>query len=695
MILISHPQTLTCNTETFWRLSLDVSIFDTGPVMVLIWGGEFSGLDFVESMFPLQFVTPNCLNILGYTREELLSQNIEYGTLIHKDDIHVLAQRMKEKIDLKDNVAFTEYYRLTKKDGSIIWVSDHSEFKYDDNGILVRITGYISDVTELVKARSEAEKLKVERLAVEKSSQNKMQFLANMSHEIRTPMNGVVGMADVLTKTKLTEQQHEIVNTIIRSGDALITIINDILDFSKIGSGKIELENTPFEISEVVYDVTTLLKTGISNPDIELLIDIHPNLDDTISGDAGRLRQIIMNLVGNALKFTSKGHVLIKVNGKREANIVNLDISITDTGIGIPKDKIETIFEKFNQADNTTTREYGGTGLGLSISLGLAECMGGTIDVRSNVGEGSTFTLKLPFKAHDTHKTKSIGPAIHSNHEQLNVLILDDNAVNLNILTAQVKGMGHRVVSYNTPQKAMNAIKAARDKNIKLDILLIDYNMPDINGGQFLRFMNSHQLQSDSRVLILTSSCDDGIKKRLLNEGAEDVLTKPVKPINLMTAINSTPISLMSSPPLGKNRPIQNNPNQRPVLVVEDDKTNQDLLIRMLNMLSRKYIIANNGQEAIEMWKDNNPSLILMDISMPVLNGLSAAQIIRDEEQKENLPRVPIIAVTAHAFKEDVEKCREAGMDDYLSKPLIFKNLQKKLEEYSITDKILNIDKVA
>ncbi|MEP1229984.1 MAG: ATP-binding protein, partial [Litorimonas sp.] len=419
---------------------INTSLFETGPVVILSWDGAL----IENTIHPMLFASPNVVKLLGYSVEELLNRSIEYGDIIHSDDIGRVVKTIEANQDA-GILSFSDQYRVRKKNGEYIWVSDHTQYVLDDAGKTVRMDGYITDITDLVETRQKAEQARIERLAAERFSKNKSQFLANMSHEIRTPMNGVIGMVDILSRSDLDGRQSDIVQTIIRSGNALVRIINDILEFSKLESGKIILDSEPFNLSEAIFDVVQLLRVSIDEEAIDLLIRVDPEIASVALGDVGRFRQILMNLIGNAIKFTEKGHVLIYMTAdKGPDDIVHYKIDVQDTGIGIAEDKLHDIFHSFNQADNSTTRQFGGTGLGLSIARDLARLMGGDITVSSALGQGATFSFT--FKLHcvdEAHGKTGLQRGKLIENATKSVIVLDDNRVNLDILEEQLKHLGY------------------------------------------------------------------------------------------------------------------------------------------------------------------------------------------------------------------------------------------------------------
>ena len=546
----------------------------------------------------------------------------------------------------------------------------------------------LTDVTEIHKALDAAK-------AAERA---KAEFLANMSHEIRTPMNGILGMTELLSMGELTARQSHFVQTISRSGNALMTIINDILDFSKIEAGQAKLDPVPFVLRDCIDDVTALLSTSAADKGVDLLVRVSPELPSTFIGDVGRFRQIVTNIAGNALKFTHKGHVLIDVHGTVSDSVASLTVKIQDTGIGIPPEQVDGVFEKFRQVDGATTREYEGTGLGLSITAGLIELMGGTISVESVLKQGSTFTVNLDLPTHaDMHPRVKVPVEIIG----ANIIVVDDNQINRNILREQIKHWRCRSMCVEGAAKAMQTLAAAAHRNIKIDMVIVDYNMPEMNGEDLFNEIKANYPHIP--VLMLTSVNEDQLTQRVIRNGISGVLTKPARSSLLLDTITdilfkaqglkSNPVKPQLDISEGMAAPLnqalitpktQPAPGRLDVLVAEDNETNQVYVRYILEELGLSYKIVPNGRAAVDSWLSDAPKVILMDVSMPVMNGYVATQTIRQHEAKLGRAPTPIIAVTAHTLKGDEDRCIKAGMDDYLSKPLSIAGLEAKLKHWNV-----------
>ncbi|MBV2185170.1 MAG: response regulator, partial [Rhizobium sp.] len=529
-------------------------------------------------------------------------------------------------------------------------------------------------------------------------------------------MNGVLGMAELLAKSSLDTRQKTFVDIIVKSGNALLTIINDILDFSKIDAGQLKLRNVPFDPVEAIEDVATLLSASAAEKDIELIVCGDVTVRHMVSGDPGRFRQIVTNLVGNAIKFTEKGHVLIELSSTpSDGSQVMLTMRIEDTGIGIPEDKRVSIFEKFSQVDTSSTRRHEGTGLGLAITAGLVDLFGGRIDVESTPGEGSVFTVEVPFTvANEFHKPHPL-PV---NVEGARVLVIDDNEINRHILTEQLTLWGFDGVAVESGHAAMAVLEEAYRIGVSIDALIVDYQMPVMNGLDVARMIRADRRFESIAMIFLTSMDMVGDERIFQQLNVQAHLMKPARASLLRSAIVDVVRAARLGKPLGMAgtgaRPVSPARGDRrslaaptggpapvrsagaarrdtglpvrsgcDVLVAEDNEVNQIVFRHILQSTELSHRIVGNGREAIVAWRAHNPRLIMMDVSMPILNGHQAARTIREAEKAEGEGRhVPIIGVTAHALDSDREACLAAGMDDYLSKPISPEQLEAKIERW-------------
>ena len=606
--------------------------------------------------------------------------------LIHPDDLEWVQAKFKDSSEKKE--AYDIEFRVLRADtGETIWGRFTRKAFYDVSGEPYKMFGTTVDITHHKMAEFKA--MNADRA--------KSEFLANMSHEIRTPMNGIMGMTQLLANCQLGPREREFVKTIDRSGQALLTIINDILDFSKIEAGHIELDHSPFLLRESLEDVTSLLSTAATDTGIDLLLRIDPDLPETYIGDVGRVRQILTNLVGNALKFTHEGHVLINVTGVVTDQIAKLNIAVSDTGIGIEEDQLSQVFEKFNQADGSTTREYEGTGLGLTIATNLASLMNGGITAESEVGKGSTFTIEIELAVTE-NATKAIDEELGSIRG--NILIIDDIVMNHEILKEQLSSETCKCISVNSARKGLAVLAKAAEKNIPIDLVIVDYQMPQMTGEDFIRIVKTHVSYKHIPLILYSSVGDDGLKQRLKNLGVNGYITKPTRHHELLRTVSKA-ISDAKSPvkeDLSKERPvadITSTIHQKPkaqtaghtgqidVLIAEDNEVNQMFIKYIMEDMGLSFKIVPTGRLAVDKWKLLNPKIILMDISMPDWNGYEATQAIRDLEVQLSRPRTPIVAVTAHALKEDRQNCLDNDMDDYISKPIAIDSLKEMLAKWA------------
>jgi len=545
-----------------------------------------------------------------------------------------------------------------------------------------------SDITDLKSREDELRRLVTRAELADKA---KSEFLANMSHEIRTPMNGVLGMAELLAKSSLDTRQKTFIDIMVKSGNALLTIINDILDFSKIDAGQMTLRDVAFSPVEAVEDVATLLSAKAAEKDIELVVRGAAGMPAAVMGDAGRFRQIVTNLVGNAVKFTDRGHVLIDLSSRTTESGVEIAIRVEDTGAGIPAEKMDAIFEKFSQVDSSSTRRHEGTGLGLAITEGLTRLFGGTLEASSEVGQGSVFTVRLPMALAVASLPPRIVPA---RAPGARILVVDAHALSRKAAHDMLLDWGFDATAVGSESEALAVLTAAADMGVSVDAVVLDYRPG--HSPAFLRALREGTGTAGISVVVLSSMnlpagdallASPDIQAHLMKPVRADLLRETVTEVLRAARGNRTE----KADAAGKVLPLRPHAaapqtaapegGALDVLVAEDNEVNQILFTQMLMAASLRFRLVANGAEAVEAFRTDRPAMILMDMSMPVMNGLQASRAIRELESGTGR-RVPIVAVTAHVLDGDREECLAAGMDDYLTKPISIEKLEEKLDHW-------------
>ncbi|MBS0184317.1 MAG: response regulator [Nitrospira sp.] len=678
----------------------------------IVWEADASTTQFT-------FISRQVEDILGYPVEQWLSSPTFWVDHIHPEDQIWAPQYCIEEV--RKHRGHTFEYRMLAADGRTIWIRDLVSVLVE-NGRVTKLRGIMSDVTDrklseraLAQAaqdlgRKNRELAEARDKALE-AVKIKAEFLATMSHEIRTPMNGVIGMTGLLLDTSLTSEQREYAETVRLSGEHLLDIINEILDFSKIETGKLDLEVLNFDLHTTIEEAVGLLGEQAYDKGLELTCLVQAGVPTALRGDPGRLRQILVNLIGNAVKFTEQGEVVVTVSMENEPDGMTaasasspyrtLRFEVSDTGVGIAQEQQAKLFQPFTQADGSTTRKYGGTGLGLAICKQLVEMMGGRIGLDSKVGEGSVFwlTIRFSLQSEGVQPVATIPAALRG----CRILIVDDHATNRRVLEQSLRGQGVMYQSAENGYQALECLRNAAGRQMHFDLAILDMQMPGMDGLELAHRIKSEPAISATRLVLLTSVGRRGDAKAAQSVGIAAYLTKPIRQSLLYECLGlvlgSVPHAVAPTPQTGttiitryslsevqtRSRPL--------VLLVEDNPVNQKVAANMIEKLGYRVNVAANGREAVDSLASIPYALVFMDCQMPEMDGFEATRVIRKQEESlrpegGKPSHLPIIAMTANAMQEDRDRCLAVGMDDFLSKPVTSKSLAAVLDRWLPHDQV-------
>ncbi len=664
-------------------------------------------LSIIDFLPDATFVIDRQGKVIAWNRAIEKMTGIKSHQMIGKGDyeyaIPFTGHRQPVMIDLVLNPdeAYLKRYDTFQRDGdtiySEIWRPGRNEspaYLFAAASVLRDANGKVIGAIETLRDNTQWKKTEKDliqaRYAAEEATRAKSDFLANMSHEIRTPMNGVMGMTGLLLDTPLNEEQLEYARTAQSSADALLTIINDILDFSKIEAGKLDFENLNFDLRHALDEIAELASIKADEKRIEFANYVHPEVPSLLVGDPGRLRQVLLNLASNAIKFTHQGEVVTEVSlVKEDADRAVIRFSVKDTGIGIPEDRLGRLFKSFSQVDSSTTRKYGGTGLGLAISKRLVEMMGGQIGVESQRGKGSTFWFTADLEKQDVDGMDRKACPMPENVREKRILAMDDNAVNRRIMQAYLESWDCRATVVGSAEEALEKMVAAAKQDEPFDMVILDFMMPGMDGQALGKRIKAHPDLKHTKMILLTSRGMRGDAAQASSVGFDAYLTKPIKQSQMFDAVLTVfgkPAKIEGrkrQPIITRHSIAETGKRKLKILLSEDNPVNQKVTLIHLKKFGYMADVANNGKEALEAVKARPYDLVLMDVQMPEMDGYKATRAIRSAGY-----RMPIIAMTANAMKGDREKCLASGMDDYISKPVDPKKILEKIKKWAAVEAV-------
>lgn len=659
-------------------------VLDSSPVAIIA----------TDNHWQINLFNPAAEKLLGYKASEVLGKS---PAMFHvPDEVAQMANKLSEEYGEMVPAGFETFIYLAdrgliiphdwtyiRKDGSRVTVSLFVSPRKDEHGVSSGYIGMATDITQQRQYETELVEAREQALA---GTRAKTEFLANMSHEIRTPMNAIIGMAEILSDTNLSDEQRKYVNIFKQAGESLLNIINDILDLSKIEAGHFELDHTSFDLTTVIRKSVDLVALKAHQNQLELIVDLDPMSQRFYLGDPNRIRQIILNLLGNAVKFTKRGEILLRVGIDEERNgYQNIHIEVQDTGIGMTVEQTKKLFNRFEQIDNSITKEFGGTGLGLNIVKRLVDLMKGSISVTSSAGIGTRFTIKLPLEVDNSRSSEE--PEFDFRGKR--IMIVDDTRTNRYIMRKILESEGVFITEAEDGKEALNCLNKSIKEHKPFDIILIDGRMPNMTGFELAENIRSSHLFEGPRLIMLTSDNRPGDIAKAKRLEMSSYLIKPIMRDDLLQVLaraleghkdfeGISPGHQEQPDPVAKELP-----GELRLLVVDDNQENRMIIKSFLKSLPWKIDEAKNGLEAINYYKQNNYDLVLMDMQMPIMDGFTAVKEIRKIEKQNMLTATPVIALTAYVLKEEVEKSLEVGCNHHLAKPVSKDNLIKTITSFT------------